>query len=61
MSEVQAAVDGRPNDKTGPLLERVIAPLYAAYAAVWRGRATCVSRWTSTCRNARSCWTTRAR
>ncbi|MDJ0640510.1 MAG: ribonuclease R [Paracoccaceae bacterium] len=29
--EVQAAVDGQPNDKTEPLLEPVLKPLYAAY------------------------------
>ncbi|QBF34044.1 ribonuclease R [Thalassococcus sp. S3] len=32
--EVQAAIDGTPNDKTGPLLEPVLKPLYAAYAAL---------------------------
>jgi ribonuclease R len=36
--EVQDAADGRPNDKTGPLLDRIIAPLYAAYHAVARAR-----------------------
>ncbi|WP_430449946.1 ribonuclease R [Rhodophyticola sp.] len=37
--EVQAAEDGQPNDKCQPLLEPVIAPLYAAYAALKRARA----------------------
>ncbi|MCA3510734.1 MAG: RNB domain-containing ribonuclease, partial [Rhodobacter sp.] len=37
--EVQDAADGTPNDRCGPLVERVIAPLYAAYAAVARARA----------------------
>ena len=37
--EVQAAFDGAPNDKTGPLLEPVIQPLYAAYAALRDARA----------------------
>lgn len=32
--EVQAAIDGHPNDRTGPLLEPVLRPLYAAYAAL---------------------------
>ena len=32
--EVQAAIDGNPNDKTGPLLEPVLQPLYAAYKAL---------------------------
>ena len=36
--EVQAAMDGRPNDKAGPLLEPVIEPLYAAYDALTRAR-----------------------
>ncbi len=34
----QAAIDGEPNDKTGPLLEPILKPLWAAYACVWRGR-----------------------
>jgi ribonuclease R len=29
--EAQAAIDGRPSDKAGPLLERVLQPLWAAY------------------------------
>ncbi|MBP0482420.1 ribonuclease R [Sagittula salina] len=29
--DVQAAVDGAPNDKTAPLVEDVLKPLYAAY------------------------------
>ncbi|MDU8910087.1 ribonuclease R [Aestuariicoccus sp. MJ-SS9] len=37
--EVQAAMDGQPNDKTGPLLEPVIKPLYAAYGALKAARA----------------------
>ena len=36
--EVQAAIDGQPNDKTGPLLEPVLQPLYAAYAALKHAR-----------------------
>ncbi len=32
--EVQAAIDGEPNDRTGPLLEGVLKPLYAAYGAM---------------------------
>jgi ribonuclease R len=38
--EVQQAIDGDPNDRTGPLLEDVIKPLYAAYAALTRARET---------------------
>ena len=37
---VQAAIDGAPNDKTAPLLEDVLRPLYAAYEALKRARAT---------------------
>ncbi|MEP2029476.1 MAG: ribonuclease R [Paracoccaceae bacterium] len=36
--EVQAAIDGNPNDKTGPLLEPVLKPLYAAYFALVEAR-----------------------
>jgi ribonuclease R len=36
--EVQAAQDGSPNDKTGPLLEPIIAPLFAAYEALSAAR-----------------------
>ena len=37
--EVQAAQDGAPNDKTAPLLEGVIRPLFAAYEALKKARA----------------------
>ncbi len=37
--QVQAAVDGQPDDVTGPLMDRVITPLYAAYEATKRARA----------------------
>ncbi|CUH15997.1 Ribonuclease R [Jannaschia seosinensis] len=37
--EVQAAFDGDPNDRTAPLLDDVIRPLYAAYGALRRARA----------------------
>ncbi|SFD88235.1 RNAse R [Sulfitobacter brevis] len=37
--EVQDAIDGNPNDRTGPLLEPVLKPLYAAYAALKTARA----------------------
>ncbi|GHF36839.1 ribonuclease R [Seohaeicola zhoushanensis] len=36
--EVQAAMDGQVSDKTEPLLEPVIRPLYAAYAALTKAR-----------------------
>src|SRR5690242_19535775 len=37
-AQAQAAIDGRPDDATGPLLDPVLKPLYAAYAAVRRAR-----------------------
>jgi len=37
--EVQAAQDGAPNEKCTPLMDVVIAPLYAAYAAATSARA----------------------
>ncbi len=37
--EVQAAIDGTPNDRTEPLVEPVLKPLYAAYAALMKARA----------------------
>ncbi|MEL6914479.1 MAG: ribonuclease R [Pseudomonadota bacterium] len=36
--EVQAAIDGAPNARTQDLLEPVLKPLYAAYAALVRAR-----------------------
>ncbi|KMK65682.1 ribonuclease R [Puniceibacterium sp. IMCC21224] len=36
--EVQEAINGTPNDKTAPLLEPVLKPLYAAYAALRAAR-----------------------
>ncbi|UWR72527.1 ribonuclease R [Phaeobacter inhibens] len=38
-AEVQEAMDGAPTDRTGPFLEPVIKPLYAAYAALVKARA----------------------
>ncbi len=38
--EAQEAQDGMPSDRAGPLLPTVIAPLYAAYEALKRARAT---------------------
>lgn len=37
--EVQAAIDGTANERTEPLLEPVLKPLYAAYEALRRARA----------------------
>ena len=36
--QVQAAIDGRPDDKTSPLLEPILKPLYRAYDAMVRAR-----------------------
>jgi ribonuclease R len=36
--EVQAAMDGAPTDRTAPLMDEVIRPLYAAYASLRRAR-----------------------
>lgn len=36
--EAQEAIDGTPNDKTGPLLEPILKPLWHAYAVLKRGR-----------------------
>ena len=37
-AQVQTAIDGHPDDATGPLLEPILKPLYAAYALVKRAR-----------------------
>ncbi|NNJ67592.1 MAG: ribonuclease R [Boseongicola sp.] len=37
--EVQDAIDGQPNDRTAPLLNDVLKPLYAAYEALNKARA----------------------
>jgi ribonuclease R len=36
--QAQAAIDGRPDDKTDPLLEPVLKPLWQAYQVVLKGR-----------------------
>jgi ribonuclease R len=37
-AQAQAAIDGRPDDVTGPLLDPILKPLYAAYHCVKRAR-----------------------
>jgi ribonuclease R len=37
-AQAQAAIDGRPDDNTGPLLDPILKPLYEAYAVVKRAR-----------------------
>ena len=36
--QAQTAIDGNPDEATGPLMERVLNPLWAAYACLKRGR-----------------------
>jgi ribonuclease R len=36
--QAQAAIDGRPDDKTGPLLDGVLKPLWTAYRVMLKGR-----------------------
>ncbi|MCX5515510.1 ribonuclease R [Kaistia algarum] len=36
--QAQAAIDGRPDEKSGPLLEPILKPLWAAYEVMRRGR-----------------------
>ena len=36
--QAQAAIDGHPDEKTGPLLEPILKPLWAAYGVLSRGR-----------------------
>ncbi|EKS38828.1 ribonuclease R [Afipia clevelandensis] len=38
-AQAQAAIDGRPDDTTGPLLDPILKPLWTAYALVKRARA----------------------
>jgi ribonuclease R len=37
-AQAQAAIDGRPDDTTGPLLDPILKPLYEAYALLKRAR-----------------------
>jgi ribonuclease R len=37
-AQAQAAIDGRPDDTTGPLLDPILKPLYAAYTTIKRAR-----------------------
>jgi len=38
--QAQAAIDGRPDDKTGPILDSILRPLWAAYGAMAKARDT---------------------
>jgi ribonuclease R len=37
-AQTQAAIDGKPDDTTAPVLERILKPLYEAYAVIKRAR-----------------------
>jgi len=37
-AQAQSAIDGKPDDTTGPLLDPILKPLYAAYATLMRAR-----------------------
>ena len=39
MSRRKAAIDGKPDDVTGPLLDPVLLPLWGAYGSLTRARA----------------------
>ena len=58
--QAQAAIDGRTDETTGPLLDTVLRPLWGAYGSLDIAPATSAARSTSTCPSARSCSTTRA-
>ena len=60
-AQAQAAIDGRTDDTTGPLLDPVLKPLYDAYAALKRARARAPARSISICPSARSCSSPTAR
>jgi ribonuclease R len=36
--QAQAAIDGQPDEKTGPILETILKPLWAAYETMKKGR-----------------------
>jgi ribonuclease R len=36
--QAQRAIDGKPDDKTGPILETILRPLWAAYATMAKAR-----------------------
>ena len=54
-AQAQEAADGRTDETTGPLLDPVIKPLYAAYRARSSASARSASRSISTCPSAKSC------
>jgi ribonuclease R len=50
-AQAQAAIDGNPDDITGPLLEPVLKPLWMAYKAL-KMHVTSASRSNLTCQSA---------
>ena len=38
--QAQAAIDGKPDDKTGPILDTILRPLWAAYGVMAKARDT---------------------
>ena len=58
--QAQAAIDGKPDDTTGPLLEPILRPLWAAYGGAGPRPRRRASRSISTCPSARSSSTPRA-
>ena len=58
--QAQAAIDGSPDDTTGPLLDPVLRPLWGAYGSLTRGARPSARPSTSICPSARSCSTSRA-
>ena len=53
--QAQAAIDGRTDEATEPLLDTVLEPLYAAYRSAQEAPATRAARSISTCPSAKSC------
>ena len=37
--QVQEAMDGRPDELTGPLVDPILTPLYGAFGALLKARA----------------------
>jgi ribonuclease R len=52
--QAQAAIDGKPDEKTAALLDIVLKSLWTAYDILKRGRAA-ARRWSSTCPSEKSC------
>ena len=55
LPQAQAAIGGRTDEVTDPLVDNVLKPLYAAYEALKEARATRAARSTSICPSGKSC------